>query len=290
MFPPVLRLGPLQVAWSSISLVVGLMAGVAWLCWRVKTPDQRWRDVLRLVIDTYGPLGLVAVVVGRLVYVLAQGSYFVEHPGEALVVWQGGISAQGAVVGLLLGLTWRFRTWPAWLRAADALTVPVVLLVLAGWVSCGLAGCAYGPLVDVGRQPGLAAFDWPDLYGVVAPRVPVQLVGITVALLCLLWCLWLARRYTTPGILFSSALPTWVCRPCGPTRCCAWRGCGWARGGMWCWWGWRWCWVSSRGAGVRDYSRQRMGETNKRTGVRGYCANGRPRISHEWPSTNRGNE
>lgn len=206
MFPPVVRLGPLQVAWSSISLVVGLVAGVAWLCWRVKTPEQRWRDALRQVIDTYGPVGLVAVVVGRLVYVLAQGSYFVEHPGEALVVWQGGISAQGAVMGLLLGLTWRFRTWPAWLHAADALTVPVVLLVLAGWVSCGLAGCAYGPLVDVGRQPWLAAFDWPDLYGVFAPRVPVQLVGVAVALLCLLWCLWLARRYSTPGILFSSVL------------------------------------------------------------------------------------
>ncbi len=158
------------------------------------------------MIDTYGLVGLVAVVVGRLVYVVAQGSYFIEHPVEAWVVWQGGISAQGAVAGLLLGLTWRFRTWPAWLRAADALTVPVVVLVLAGWVSCGLAGCAYGPLVDVGRQPWLAVFDWPDLYGVVAPRVPVQLVGVGASVLCLGWCLWLVRRYTTPGILFSSVL------------------------------------------------------------------------------------
>lgn len=206
MFPPVVRLGPLHVAWSSISLVVGLAAGVAWLCWRAKTPERRWRDTLRLVIDTYGPVGLVAVVVGRLVYVLVQGSYFIEHPAEALVVWQGGISAQGAVLGLLLGLSWRFRTWPTWLRAADALTAPVVLVLLAGWLSCGLAGCAYGPLVDVGRQPWLAAFDWPDLYGVVAPRVPVQLVGVVVSLVCLLWCLWLARRYSAPGILFSSAL------------------------------------------------------------------------------------
>lgn len=194
------------MAWSSITLVVGLAAGLVWLTWRVRLPGQRWPDALRLVIDTYGLVGLVAVVVGRGVYVLAQGSYFVEHPVEALVVWQGGISAQGAVLGLMLGLTWRFRTWPAWLRAADALTVPVVLLVLAGWVSCGLAGCAYGPLVDVGRQPWLAMFDWPDLYGVVAPRVPVQLLGVGVGLLCLGWCWWLMRRYTTPGILFSSVL------------------------------------------------------------------------------------
>ncbi len=194
------------MGWSSISLLLGLAAGVAWLCWRTRTPGQRWADTLRVVIDTYGPVGLVAVVTGRLVYVIVQGSYFVEHPLEALVVWQGGISAQGALFGLLLGLTWRFRTWPTWLRAADALTVPVVLVILAGWVSCGLAGCAYGPLVDVGRQPWLAVFDWPDLYGVVAPRVPVQLVGVGVALMGLGWCGWLARRYTTPGILFSSAL------------------------------------------------------------------------------------
>ncbi|QLQ05372.1 MAG: prolipoprotein diacylglyceryl transferase [Anaerolineae bacterium] len=221
MFPPVVRLGPLHVAWSSISLVVGLAAGVAWLCWRAKTPEQRWRDTLRLVIDTYGPVGLVAVVVGRLVYVLVQGSYFIEHPAEALVVWQGGISAQGAVLGLLLGLSWRFRTWPTWLRAADALTAPVVLVLLAGWLAVGWRG------VRTGRWSTLVGSrGWRRSIGQTCPawwRRGAGAAGGGCGQFGVSAVVFMAGAalQRAGDIVFQrcwpSAWPTWVCRPCAPT-------------------------------------------------------------------------
>ena len=50
---------------------------------------------------------------------------------------------------------------------------------MGGWLGCLLAGCAYGRPVPPPQR--FYTPDWPDLYGVLAFRLPSQLLGILLA-------------------------------------------------------------------------------------------------------------
>ena len=139
-------------------------------------------------------------------YVLAQWAYFREHPLHTLHLWEGGLSAHGALAGFLAALAWRARCQPSRWAAVDRFTPPLLLLQTAAWLSCWCAGCAYGRPVDIARWPLLAAFDWPDLYGVFLPRVPVQGLGVILSLALLVGAAWFRTRSLAPGVLASAAL------------------------------------------------------------------------------------
>lgn len=230
MFPPVVAIGPVRVAWYSLLMSGGLLAALLWLAWAdPEQPrlsgvqlhagsDQRplrrqllrltagWPAALRRALDDALPLLFSALTVGRIVYVLAQWAYFREHPLQALHVWKGGLSAHGALAGFLAALAWRARRQSGQWAAADRCAPPLLLLQTAAWLSCWCAGCAYGRPVDIVRWPWLAAFDWPDLYGVFLPRTPVQGLGVILSLALLVGVLRLRTQGLAPGVLASVAL------------------------------------------------------------------------------------
>ena len=231
MFPPALAIGPVRIAWYSLLMTGGLLAALLWLAWA--DPERQrlagvqshaesgrrtlrsqfsrltagWPTALRRAVDDILPLLLIALTVGRAIYVLAQWAYFREHPLQALHLWDGGLSAHGALAGFLGVLIWRARRQPSQWAVADRFVPPLLLLQTAAWLSCWCAGCAYGRTVDIVRWPWLAAFDWPDLYGVFLPRVPVQGMGVVVSLVLLLvtaW--WLGGRSLAPGVRAGAVL------------------------------------------------------------------------------------
>jgi prolipoprotein diacylglyceryltransferase len=75
------------------------------------------------------------------------------------------------------------------------LVVPLAIGLLGGWLACLLAGCAYG--LPVAPPQRFYTPDWPDSYGVLAFRLPSQLLGMLLALLLLLLARPLSRQ---PGI------------------------------------------------------------------------------------------
>lgn len=230
MFPPVVVIGPVRVAWYSLLMSGGLLAALLWLAWADPQWQGRpgvqsdsgsahltrrgqfsrltagWPAALRRALDDALPWLLVALAAGRTTYVLAQWAYFREHPLQALYLWEGGLSAHGALAGFLAALAWRARRQPGQWAAADRFTPPLLLLQTTAWLSCWCAGCAYGRPVDIARWPMLAAFDWPDLYGVFLPRVPVQGLGVILSLALLMGVLRLRTRSLAPGVLASAAL------------------------------------------------------------------------------------
>ena len=231
MFPPTLVIGSLRVAWYSLIMTGGLLAALLWLAWsdaehwRVSAAgsDERlsgkrplrshflhltpgWPAALRRALDDALPLLLSGLVGGRVVYVLAQWPYFGEHPWQSLRFWEGGLSAQGALAGGLLLLIWQARTKPGGWTRADRFVPPLLVLQTAAWFSCWCAACAFGRTVDIARWPWLAAFDWPDLYGLFLPRVPVQGMGAVVSLLLLAGAWRLRARNLAPGLLSGAAL------------------------------------------------------------------------------------
>ncbi len=107
--PIAFSIGPLAIRWYALGYIVGI--GIAWFygraligqraLWRESTPPftpSQWTDFLFWAV-----IGIV--VGGRLGYVLFYNPlYFVEHPAEILMTWQGGMSFHGGLIGLCLAV------------------------------------------------------------------------------------------------------------------------------------------------------------------------------------------
>lgn len=196
MLPTLFTLGRQPVSSYSVVMLVAILAGLGWLAWRQR---RGRRDALDL-----GVLALAAGVLGaRAGHVLANWAYYGEQPAAVFDLRDGGMSWHGGVLAGLLALAlaaaWRRdRPTPYALRLGDMLAVlviPLAIGLLGGWLACLLAGCAYG--LPVAPPQRFYTPDWPDNYGVLAFRLPSQLLGILWALLLLLLIKPLSRR---PGL------------------------------------------------------------------------------------------
>lgn len=119
------------------------------------------------------------LLIGRAIYAAAHWSYFHDHLGEALMVWRGGLSAPGAVVGGAVGVLALCRLRRADPRPLlDALAPGAALVVIFGWLGCLGAGCGCGLTVRPDQRLLWAlSAELPDLYGLCVPRVAVQVLG-----------------------------------------------------------------------------------------------------------------
>jgi prolipoprotein diacylglyceryltransferase len=122
---------------------------------------------------------LLLILVGaRTSFVLQNLPYFTSHLVEIPMVWLGGLSWPGAVLGGLLALgllviDYRSprtgRLSPGWL--GDALYPLLPPLAVSIWLGCWQAGTGYGPPAPEGAWWGIWA---PDETGVILLRWPLQ--------------------------------------------------------------------------------------------------------------------
>jgi len=176
MNPTLIEAGPFTLraytAWLSGGLLLALGV-IAWRGWR-RAPEAaaRWLDV--------AIAALAAGIVGaRLLHVALEWDYFADHHAEIPRVWLGGLTWQG---GLLLALPvalamMRLRRVPLgpW---TDALAIAWPLGMIGAWIGCRAAGSGYGHEVrTLADWPRWLVAELPDVYGVVAPRLDVQLGG-----------------------------------------------------------------------------------------------------------------
>jgi prolipoprotein diacylglyceryl transferase len=179
MFPTI-NLGPIVISTFTLLLDIGIVCALAWLWVRAPAHERepaRWLDA-----GLWGTIG--AVVGGRLGFGFANWAYFQNHIIEMFAFWEGGYAWQGALVGGLLALLIysRVRKEPL-LPILDELALPLILLSALSWAGCAAASCAAGQDVPPGTLP--FAVNWPDLYGVILPRWPTQLIGLGLSLIAL---------------------------------------------------------------------------------------------------------
>ncbi|GAB5375379.1 MAG: prolipoprotein diacylglyceryl transferase [Acuticoccus sp.] len=106
--PVAVSVGPLAIRWYALAYIAGIVLG--WLYARalVKAgslwgtrPHPDLRDYDDLV--TWVTLGIV--LGGRLGFVLFyQPHYYMQHPLEALALWQGGMSFHGGLLGVIVAV------------------------------------------------------------------------------------------------------------------------------------------------------------------------------------------
>lgn len=157
----------------SILLGLGATLGLVWAGWQAH-PRQA------LLVVNSGLVALLGCLIGgRLVYVALRWSYYQAHWEQIPQVFLGGVAWVGAFGGGLIALLAYagFARQSLWFLL-DSLLPLAGLLSVSAWLACWLDGCAYGAV-----SPAWWALPARNEWGVMAQRVPVQLIGALLALI-----------------------------------------------------------------------------------------------------------
>lgn len=173
----------------SVLLGLGALAGLLLVGWRApKKEPIRYLDAAVFVL-------FAALVGGRALTVSVNWGYYATHLSEIVKVWLGGLSGIGALVGGVLGVIIISMWWrlPAGILA-DTIFPLAGALSISSWLGCWADTCAYG-------LPSKAWWALParDEWGVLASRIPVQLVGAALTLI-LVWTIDRSKRLALPGL------------------------------------------------------------------------------------------
>lgn len=199
--PVALALGPIQIRWYGLMYLVAFL--LFWLLGRLRVRDS-WRGMTQTDVEDLLFYGVFGVVVGgRLGFCLFyQPDWFLSHPLDIFKVWQGGMSAHGGLIGVIVTILWYGRTHGKhFFDIADFVAPLSALGLCVGRIGNFINGELWGRLAD----PSLPwAMVFPQS-GSLAPRHPSQLyeAGLEgLALFILLWW-WSSRprpRATTSAL------------------------------------------------------------------------------------------
>ena len=166
--PVAVEIGPVAIRWYALAYVIGLLLGWQYVRYlavkRIDGLTKRHADDLLV----WGILGVI--VGGRLGYVLFyQPSFFFAHPEQIPVVWQGGMSFHGGLLGVLAVVVLYARVMKLnLLSVGDAICAQVPIGLFLGRMANFINGELYGRASDV---------SWAMVFphGGPEPRHPSQL-------------------------------------------------------------------------------------------------------------------
>lgn len=195
--PIALSLGPVQVHWYGLTYLAAFGLFLVLGARRVRLPHLAgagWtrRDVEDMLF--YGVLGVV--LGGRLGYALfyKPGDYL-ANPLEILMVWRGGMSFHGGLLGVLAAMAIYARSrGRTFLEVMDVVAPCVPTGLAAGRIGNFINGELWGRAAD----PGLPwAMVFPQS-GSQVPRHPSQLYQFALEGLLLFVLLWVFARRPRP--------------------------------------------------------------------------------------------
>jgi len=175
--PVLIQIGPVAIRWYALAYIAGLVLGWRYVARLLRRPDlwptsgpparaEQTDDLL-----TWIALGVIFG--GRLGYVLFyKPAFYLANPVEILMVWTGGMSFHGGMLGVILAIILfaRFHKIPL-LSLADAVAAAVPIGLFFGRVANFINGELYGRATDV---PWAVLFPiFPD--GRLEARHPSQL-------------------------------------------------------------------------------------------------------------------
>lgn len=202
--PIAFHLGPLAIRWYALAYIAGILLG--W--YYIKALHKRWpltgltpkamEDMI-----TYAVVGII--LGGRLGYVLFyKPDYYLENPLHALMLWEGGMSFHGGLLGVLFAYylyckRFGIRYLAFWDLFAPAVPIGLCLGRIANFVN----GELYGRVTE--SRFGIV---FPE--GGPLPRHPSQLyeAGLEgIVLFCVLFYMsWFTRARAREGLIAGTFL------------------------------------------------------------------------------------
>jgi phosphatidylglycerol:prolipoprotein diacylglycerol transferase len=191
--PIALKLGPVGIHWYGLMYVVAFVLFL-WLgTLRTRQPKGAQAGWTRRDMEDLLFFGVLGVIIGgRLGYVLFyKPGYYAAHPLEALMVWKGGMSFHGGLLGVIAALAlFAQRRGRAFFDVTDLVAPCVPTGLAAGRIGNFINGELWGRAAD----PSLPwAMVFPQS-GSMVPRHPSQLYQVALEGLLLFVALWWYAR------------------------------------------------------------------------------------------------
>ena len=192
--PVAFSIGSLQLRWY------GLMYLIAFVLFVVlgrlharRRPELGWDAQMIDDLLLYGVVGVI--VGGRLGEVLFfQPGYYLQHPGEILAVWKGGMSFHGGFLGVLAAM-WLYgrKHGKGFWQVTDFIAPLVPLGLAAGRIGNFINGELWGRVADPSLPWAMVFPRVDDL-----PRHPSQLYQAGMEGVMLFVVLWIYSGKTRP--------------------------------------------------------------------------------------------
>jgi phosphatidylglycerol:prolipoprotein diacylglycerol transferase len=191
--PIALQLGPIGIHWYGLMYVVAFVLFL-WLgALRARQPQWANAGWSRRDVEDLLFFGVIGVIIGgRLGYVLFyKPGYYAGHPLEALMVWKGGMSFHGGLLGVIAAMAlFAQRRGRKFLEVTDFIAPCVPTGLAAGRLGNFINGELWGRQAD----PSLPwAMVFPQS-GAAFARHPSQLYQMLLEGLLLFVLLWLYAR------------------------------------------------------------------------------------------------
>lgn len=185
--PIAIQIGSFGIHWYGVMYLIGFALFYLLGLYRSR---QKWRGISRENLEDLLFLGMIGVILGgRLGFVLFyQPGYYLSHPLQILAVWQGGMSAHGGFIGVILAICYF-----AWRKKKSPLTVGdfVAPLVSLGFFFGRLGNFINGELWGRAADPNFPlAMIFPQAADNI-PRHPSQLYEATAEGLVLFLIVWI---------------------------------------------------------------------------------------------------
>lgn len=146
MHPILFHIGSIPVRGYGLMAAIGFLAGI----WIASREAVRLGENKERIMDMAFYMVLAAIVGSRVLHVMVEWEYFLQHPGEIIKIWEGGLVFYGGLIGAVM--VGSFYIWkhsmPFW-KIADIFAVGIPLGHAFGRLGCFLAGCCYGYATDL---------------------------------------------------------------------------------------------------------------------------------------------
>jgi len=187
--PVAISLGPLQIHWYGLTYVAAFLLFFWLASMRVRLPQFASRGWTRRDVDDMLFWGMLGVVLGgRLGYILFyKPAFYFTHPAELVMVWKGGMSFHGGMLGVIVAMA-------LWARSRGRHFLEV-MDVVAPCVPTGLAAGRIGNFIngELWGRPADPSLPWAMVFpqsGSPVPRHPSQIYEFLLEGLLLFALLW----------------------------------------------------------------------------------------------------
>lgn len=184
MDPNIFTVGGFALSWHGLFTVLAIGVAIGLSLYRARGSGFSEEYLYTAII--WAILG--GMTGARLVHVIDNIGYYMQHPVQVVIMWEGGASLFGAILGAIVGV-WIYsavRRESFW-RLADLAAIAAPLAQATGRLGCAINGDAYGtptslPWGVVYTHPAAFA-EW----GVAGHPAPVYEILWDLAVFGVLW-------------------------------------------------------------------------------------------------------
>jgi len=126
MAPDIVQFGPLRLRWYGLFFALAFLSGYLIMAQIYRREGRS----LENLSDLFAYLFFGTIIGARLGHVLLyQPDYYLKHPWEILMIWQGGLASHGGFAGVMIAIFLYLKRYRdmSFLQLADRLAIPCLL-------------------------------------------------------------------------------------------------------------------------------------------------------------------